>query len=124
MREPGRALRAEPGPGVVYAQLVEDEVCPRFQAAVELIGKRWTGAILWALSDGPVFFAQITQAVPGLSDRLLSRRLRELESAGLVAREVHPGTPPRVSYELTPMGGELGPTIRGLGEWARRWEVE
>ncbi len=102
---------------------MDDEVCPDFQAAVELVGKRWTGAILWALGAGPVFFAQITAAIPGLSDRLLSRRLRELESAGLVSREVHEGTPPRVSYGLTPMGDELKPAIRELEEWARRWKV-
>lgn len=101
----------------------EGEVCADFQAAVELIGKRWTGAILWSLGDGPVFFAQITQSIPGLSDRLLSRRLRELEAAGLVSREVHPGTPPRVSYELTQMGAELRPAIDELGEWARRWHL-
>jgi len=108
---------------VLYAGLVEEEVCPDFQAAVELVGKRWTGAILWALGDGPVFFAQINAAIPGLSDRLLSRRLRELESAGLVHREVHAGTPPRASYELTQMGAELKPAIRELEDWARRWQV-
>ena len=59
-----------------------------FHAAIELIGRRWTGAILWALSERPHYFAELTTSVPGLSDRLLSRRLRELESAGLVERSV------------------------------------
>jgi DNA-binding HxlR family transcriptional regulator len=98
-------------------------VCPDFHAAVELIGKRWAGAILWTLATGPLYFAEIAQAVPGLSDRLLSRRLRELEAAGVVARSVHEGTPPRVSYELTPMGQELEPAIRELRAWAKRWNV-
>jgi DNA-binding HxlR family transcriptional regulator len=98
-------------------------VCPDFHAAVELIGKRWAGAILWTLAAGPLYFAEIAQAVPGLSDRLLSRRLRELEAAGVVERSVHTGTPPRVSYELTPMGQELEPAIRELRAWAKRWNV-
>ena len=79
-------------------------VCPDFHRAVELIGKRWAGAILWALSERPHYFADLCHAVPGLSDRLLSRRLRELEAEGLVARSVEPGNPPRVSYSLTPKG--------------------
>ena len=74
-----------------------------------MIGKRWAGAILWTLAPGPLYFAEIAQAVPGLSDRLLSRRLRELEAVGLVERSVHDGTPPRVSYELTAMGPSSSP---------------
>jgi DNA-binding HxlR family transcriptional regulator len=98
-------------------------VCPEFHHAVELIGKRWAGAILWALSERPHYFAELCHAVPGLSDRLLSRRLRELEAEGLVARSVHPGNPPRVSYALTPKGEALGPAIRELGDWAKRWKA-
>jgi DNA-binding HxlR family transcriptional regulator len=98
-------------------------LCPDFHAAVELIGKRWAGAILWTLVAGPAYFAEIAQTVPGLSDRLLSRRLRELEAEGLVERSVHPGSPARVSYELTPMGRELEPAIRELGDWAKRWNL-
>jgi DNA-binding HxlR family transcriptional regulator len=98
-------------------------VCPEFHHAVELIGKRWAGAILWALSERPHYFADLCHAVPGLSDRLLSRRLRELESEGLVARSVHQGNPPRVSYALTPKGEALGPAIRELGDWAKRWKT-
>ncbi len=66
-------------------------VCPHFHAAIELIGKRWTGAILSALTEGPQRFAELVRAVPGLSDRLLSQRLRELEEEGLVEREVEAG---------------------------------
>jgi DNA-binding HxlR family transcriptional regulator len=96
-------------------------VCPEFHQAVELIGKRWTGAIIWALSERPHFFAELSQAVPGLSDRLLSRRLRELEREALVERTVHAGTPPRVSYALTEKGKALHPAIRELRAWARHW---
>ena len=97
-------------------------VCPDFHQAVELIGKRWSGAIIWALAERPHFFAELSIAVPGLSDPVLSRRLRELESEGLVERSVHPGTPPRVSYALTRKGQALRPAIHELRAWAKRWQ--
>ena len=97
-------------------------VCPDFHAAIELIGRRWAGAILIALADGPHYFAELGSAIPGLSDRLLSRRLRELEAAGLVERSVHDGTPARVSYALTAMGKALEPTLAELRSWAREWK--
>ena len=98
-------------------------VCPHFHAAIELIGKRWTGAIVCALTEGPLRFGELGRAVPGLSDRLLSQRLRELEEEGLVEREVEPGTPVRVSYSLTEVGAELGPAIGELKAWAKRWKA-
>ncbi len=96
-------------------------VCPHFHAAIELIGKRWTGAIISALTEGPMRFGDLARAVPGLSDRLLSQRLRELEAEGLVEREVESGTPVRVTYSLTEKGAELGPAIGELKQWAKRW---
>jgi DNA-binding HxlR family transcriptional regulator len=97
-------------------------VCPHFHAAIELIGKRWTGAIVSALTDGPLRFGELAKAVPGLSDRLLSQRLRELEEAGVVERAVEPGTPVRVSYSLTEKGADLRPTISEIRAWAHRWK--
>jgi DNA-binding HxlR family transcriptional regulator len=99
------------------------EVCPHFHAAIELIGRRWTGAIVSALGEGPMRFGELARCVPGLSDRLLSRRLRELERAGVVAREVEGGSPVRVSYSLTEKGDELGPAMSELRAWARRWKT-
>jgi len=97
-------------------------VCPHFHSAVELIGRRWAGAILYALTDeGPLRFAELKEAVPGMSDRLLSTRLKELEQAGIVSREVKPGNRVRVSYELTRKGESLRPVMRGMRDWARRW---
>ncbi len=96
-------------------------VCPDFHHAVELIGKRWAGAILWALSERPHYFGEMLEAVPGLSDRLLSRRLRELETEGMVKRSVHTGNPPRVSYALTEKGDALRPAIQELHAWAQHW---
>jgi DNA-binding HxlR family transcriptional regulator len=121
--------QAGPSPGSSTLNRVEAtstakgplEVCPHFHAAIELIGKRWTGAILCALTEGQLRFGELGKAVPGLSDRLLSRRLRELEDEGLVKRDVEAGSPVRVTYSLTEKGTELGPAIDELGNWARRW---
>ncbi|MGV1047441.1 MAG: winged helix-turn-helix transcriptional regulator [Solirubrobacterales bacterium] len=97
-------------------------VCPHFHAAIELIGKRWTGAILCALTERPMRFGELGKVVPGLSDRLLSQRLRELEEEGLVEREVEAGSPVRVTYSLTAVGRQLDPAIKELQIWARRWK--
>lgn len=97
-------------------------VCPHFHRAIELIGKRWSGAIVCALTERPMRYGELGKAVPGLSDRLLSQRLRELEEEGLVEREVEAGTPVRVIYALTASGRELDPAIRELKAWARRWK--
>lgn len=101
----------------------DETVCPHFHAAVELIGRRWTGAILWALTQRPHYFAEIAAAIPGISDRLLSARLRELESEGLVLREVHAGTPPRVLYSLTDAGAALEPSLAALDSWAKERRI-
>ena len=98
-------------------------VCPDFHQAVELIGKRWAGAILWALSERPHYFADLCAAVPGISERMLSARLRELEAEGLVQRSVHAGAPARVSYALTEKGRALEPALRELSDWARAWKA-
>ena len=93
----------------------------RFHHAVELIGRRWSGAIISLMMTGPQGFNEMLAAVPGLSDRLLTERLRELESEGLVRRTVRPGPPVRVSYELTEAGKDLKPAIECLGRWAEHW---
>jgi DNA-binding HxlR family transcriptional regulator len=99
----------------------ETKVCTRFHHAVELIGRRWSGAIISVMMSGPQCFNELLAAVPGLSDRLLTERLRELEAEGLVERTVIPGPPVRVSYDLTEAGKGLKPVIEGLGHWAERW---
>jgi DNA-binding HxlR family transcriptional regulator len=93
--------------------------CPLYHDAVELIGRRWTGAIVAVLLEsGPLRFRQIATAVPDLSDRLLSERMRELEARGLVQRtELDVG----VQYELTAMGRDLDSAVCELRSWARRW---
>jgi len=95
--------------------------CPNFHHAVEVIGRRWTGAILRAMLAGTERFSDLAATVPGLSDRLLSERLKELEAEGIVTRAVFPETPVRIEYRLTPKGLELAPVIEALSTWAEHW---
>jgi DNA-binding HxlR family transcriptional regulator len=95
--------------------------CTAYHRAVELVGKRWTGAILFVLMDGPARFSEVKQLVPDLSDRLLSERMKELEAEGIVSRRVVDDTPVRVEYALTPKGEALEPAVRALKLWARSW---
>jgi DNA-binding HxlR family transcriptional regulator len=96
--------------------------CPYYHDAVELIGRRWTGAIVAVLLEGgSMRFSEIAAAVPELSDRLLSERMKELEARGVVRRHAAPGPPPRVHYELTDMGRSLQPALSELRSWAQRW---
>lgn len=95
--------------------------CSLYHQAVELVGKRWTGAIVAVLLEGPARFSEIRECVPDLSDRLLSERLKELESEGIVDRLVLDGNPPRVQYLLTQKGLALEPAVASLRSWAREW---
>ena len=96
-------------------------VCQRYQEAIELVGRRWTGAIITVLLDGPSRFCEIAAAVPDLSDRLLSQRLRELEDRGMIERLPCPERASAVRYSLLPMGRDLAPALSALGVWAERW---
>jgi DNA-binding HxlR family transcriptional regulator len=89
-----------------------------FQRAIELIGKRWTGAVVRALLAGPARFNQLLMGIPDISDRVLTERLRELEAAQLLNRLVDPGPPVRVSYDLTDRGRQLRPVVEALDVWA------
>jgi DNA-binding HxlR family transcriptional regulator len=96
-------------------------VCPYFHEAVELLGKRWTGAIVHALLGGPMRFSELSHTVPQISDRLLSIRLKELEACGIVTRGVYQGAPVRVEYALTSKGQALEPAVTSLRTWACEW---
>jgi DNA-binding HxlR family transcriptional regulator len=108
---------------VVVATIEERPACcPYYHQAIELIGRRWTGAIVGVLIHRQTLrFGEIADAVPALSDRLLSERMKELEARGVVSRTVRPGRPVRVEYELTEMGRALAPAVHELEAWARRW---
>jgi DNA-binding HxlR family transcriptional regulator len=96
------------------------EECPA-AAALELLGRKWTGYILWALLDRPRRYTEILRAVPDIADRVLSARLKELERVGIVTRRQYPEVPPRVEYSLTPRGRDLAPIIEEMARWSRRW---
>jgi DNA-binding HxlR family transcriptional regulator len=96
-------------------------LCPRFRRASELIGRRWSGAIIYVLLRSRCRFATLRTAVPGITDRMLSERLQELEEEGILARTVVPETPVRVEYALTRKGRELAAAVGAIAEWAERW---
>jgi DNA-binding HxlR family transcriptional regulator len=96
-------------------------LCAQYHYAVELVGRRWAGAIVNILLNRPHRFAEIAAAIPDISDRMLAERLRELEEEGVLQRTVVPETPVRVEYALTAKGLALEPAIRALGEWATEW---
>jgi DNA-binding HxlR family transcriptional regulator len=95
--------------------------CPRYEKAMTIISKRWTGLILRALLAGECRFNSISAYVPGLSDRLLSERLKELELEGIVERRVYPEVPVRIEYVLTEKGQELRDVVQVVQVWANRW---
>jgi len=97
------------------------QMCPRYEHAIQLLGKRWTGLILDSLMDGPRRFCELTATVEGLSDRVLSDRLRELEAEGIVERLVYPQIPVRIEYSLTEKGRDLKPVVQAIHEWAQEW---
>jgi DNA-binding HxlR family transcriptional regulator len=98
-----------------------EKVSPRFHMAIELLGKRWTGAIVRALMDRPRRFTELLGAVPGLHDRVLSERLKELEAEGVVERRILPQTPVRIEYHLTAKGRDLHRVMAEVHRWAHRW---
>lgn len=100
----------------------DSPVCSRFHQSIELIGRRWSGAILYALCQRPRRFSDFKEVIPELSDRLLTERLKELEDAGLVVREVGTGRPVQVTYRLSPKGADLEPVLDALRSWACRWD--
>ena len=105
------------------AHKIDDDLCRRYLAtSVELVGKRWSSAILLALWQGASRFSEIIASVDGLSDRLLAQRAKELEQAGLIVREVIATTPVQVRYALTERGRDLLESLQPLARWGQRWE--
>lgn len=98
-------------------------LCPKFEKAMTLFSKRWTGLIIHQLLHGPQRFCNIESSLP-ISGRLLSERLKELEQQGIVLREVYPETPVRIEYSLTEKGKSLAPVISAIQDWADHWVGE
>jgi len=97
------------------------EFCPIYASLMDLLSRRWMGIVLRVLMSGPHRFNEILSAVPGLSDPLLTQRLRELEAKKLLERRVSPASPVRVEYALTDAGRDLERAVRVLSEWAEKW---
>jgi DNA-binding HxlR family transcriptional regulator len=96
-------------------------LCSKFHVASELIGRRWTGAIIYVLLRSRCRFATLRAAIPDITDRMLSDRLQELEHEGIVERTVIPETPVRVEYSLTKKGRALATAMDAIAEWAEKW---
>lgn len=96
-------------------------MCPRFENAFELLGKRWTGLIIRTLLNGQNRFSDIEEAIPNMSARMLTERFKELEKAGIILRKVYPETPVRIEYELTEKGRELQSSMDEIQKWAEKW---
>ena len=106
---------------VTDIHLIDDAACRRFLSSVEHVGKRWSSGVLLAIARGATRFSEIIAAVPGLSDRLLAQRLKELEASGLVRREVIATTPVQIRYALTEAGLDLMQSLQPLAAWTHRW---
>ena len=102
---------------------IDDAVCREFQGSIELVGRRWSAAILLALARGAERFGELNQAVDGISSRLLAVRLKELADSDLIQRTVVPTTPVQIRYTLTPCGRELLVGLTPLIKWQQRWGV-
>ncbi|MEH7126422.1 helix-turn-helix domain-containing protein [Bacillus sp. JJ1532] len=99
---------------------MKKSICPRFETAMGLLSQRWTGMIIYQLLLGPQRFCTIESSV-GVSGRVLSERLKELENSGIVKREVYPETPVRIEYSLTEKGLGLEPLMRNIEKWSQEW---
>ena len=95
--------------------------CPRFHAAIELLGRRWNGVIIQRLLAGPMRFSEIRRGVPRLTDAMLSQRLRELEDAGVAVRVVADQRPVQITFALTPVGMRLAPVLAAVADWSNDW---
>ena len=116
-----RTLGAQGEHGEVRDESCREGLCPKYQKAMALLGKRWTGLVLRVLLDGPSRFGDFLARIDGISDPILSERLKELECQGLVQRRVLPETPVRVEYALTPKGEGLRDILLSLHKWAETW---
>lgn len=97
------------------------KMCPKYESAVEILGKKWTGLIVRVLLDGPKRFKDIKKQIPDMSDRILTERMKELEQLGILNRRVYPESPVRVEYELTDKGKDLEMVIQSIQHWGEKW---
>lgn len=99
----------------------EFQLCPKFECAFQLLGKRWSGLIIKGLLSGMKRFSEIESAVPNISSKMLTERFKELEEANIIERKVYPETPVRIEYELTEKGKDLSKVMDEIQKWAEKW---
>ncbi len=100
--------------------VMDKSICPRFEKAMSILSQRWTGLIIYQLLGGPQRFCSLESSI-GVSGRVLSERLKDLENEGIVKREVFPETPVRIEYSLTDKGVALEPLMRDIEKWSQNW---
>jgi len=96
-------------------------MCPKYESAAELLGKKWTGLIVRVLMGGPKRFKDIKEQIPDMSDKMLTDRMKELESLGIVKRTVYPEMPVRIEYDLTEKGRDLEEVTNSIQHWGDKW---
>lgn len=102
--------------------LHNEKVCSLFHNAIEIIGKRWTGAIIYCLCGGSKRFSELQEAIPDISSRLLTERLKELEETEIISRQITKDRPIQVIYSLTEKGLDLEPIFGSIHDWASKWK--
>ena len=101
--------------------MIKYQLCPKFEHAFQLLGKRWNGLIINGLLSGMKRFSEIESAIPNISSKMLTERFKELEEEGIIERKVYPETPVRIEYELTEKGKELSTAMGEIQKWAEKW---
>lgn len=96
-------------------------ICPKFESAIEILAKKWTGLIIRVLMEQTSRFRDIREQIPLMSERMLAERLKELEAHGVIERRVYPETPVRIEYALTEKGKALAPVFDSIQQWAEQW---
>ena len=96
-------------------------LCPKYEKAFDLLGKKWTGLIIRSLLSGTKRFSDISDMIPNVSAKVLTDRFKELEREGVIVRNVYPETPVRIEYELTEKGRSLEPALDEIQKWAEQW---
>lgn len=99
---------------------MDQTICPRFEKAMNLLSQKWTGLIIYQLLTGPQRFCNIEAAI-GVSSKVLSERLKDLENEGIVKREIYPETPVRIEYSLTDKGLAFEPILKNIEHWSQSW---
>lgn len=99
---------------------MDTSICTRFEKAMSLLSQRWTGLIIYQLLSGPQRFCQLESSI-GVSGKVLSERLKDLETEGIVTRSIYPETPVRIEYSLTDKGIAFEPIMRDIENWSQHW---